>query len=306
MSYKKIKLEDALQPFFEFYNEDNEYELKLPDGNFTPTATHCWESLYPKAKIIKLPEQLMPDGKRTPYRLVVPRDVLNSLSPDNIDNQEFWRIVSKQYKCFAVAGGPKTNRTTSDVNNSTFKMAQGLGAIRQLDEKFKNIKNGKMLEIGYGYGNVAFYMQQYNKDVEYYGIDVVDRIIVLKNLFETNGWDIPEQIPTNLDVIYSVNVFQHLSQKQRWNYFEKAKKYLKRGGIMIFSSFVMTDENKDDGLWGLVDYHGRGYCHFFNQPTEVDWDHELLGKFNELNFEIVQYFIPENCKNFLYCVIKKK
>lgn len=299
MTHKKIKIEDSLEPYFRFYNEENEYFLKFPDGKEVPTMINTWNILYPKAKI-----RVFPNSDKGAHQIVVPKKVLDSISPDNIDNQTFWKIVSDKYKCFSVAGGPATIKTPQDANIATFNFANRVGAIKYLTEQFQKKPDSKMLEIGFGYGNVASYVYQNFKDVNYYGIDVIDRVIVLKNLFETDGWEIPKEIPKNLDIVYSMNVFQHLSQKQRWNYFEKAKKLLKRGGLMVFSSYIMNDDNKDEECWGVVDYHGRGYCHFFNQPTEVDFEYELLDKFNELNFEIVEYKV--NFKNFLFCVIKKK
>ena len=302
MTHKKLDINEALYPYFAFFNEENEYFLKFPDGQLMPTRYNTLNHLYKKAKIKPFyNKEGNPTGR---VKLIIPKSVLQSLDPDNIDNKTFWEVISEKYKYVSVAGGPETIKTTKEVNEATFGMASNLGAIKDLTDCLSSQDKAKMLEIGYGYGNVGFHVMENHKNTEYFGIDIVDRIKIMKHFYECDGWEIPEVIPKELDVVYSINVFQHLSQAQRWNYLEKAKEYLKTDGKMIFASFIITEQNKDSECWGLADYHGRGYCHFFNQPTEVDFDYELKDKLSELNFEILKFRILP--PNFLYCLVQKK
>jgi hypothetical protein len=65
----------------------------------------------------------------------------------------------------------------------------------------------------------------------------------------------------------------------------------------------MTNNNKNDICWGLVDENGRGYTHFFNQLTECDWDWELFSLLDRIGFEPIQ---NKMCDNFFAGIIRKK
>jgi len=104
------------------------------------------------------------------------------------------------------------------------------------------------------------------------------------------------------DIIYSVNVFQHCSQKDRFKYFQEGYDALKSGGYFIFSQFLMTNQNKNDSCWGIKDENGRGYTHFFNQLTECDWDYELNTELEKIGFKIIKGNVSNN---FFGLILKK-
>jgi len=105
------------------------------------------------------------------------------------------------------------------------------------------------------------------------------------------------------DIVYSVNVLQHCSQFDRFNYFEQSHRALKKGGHMLFTLNLMTEKNKNDNCWGFVDEKGRGYTNFFNQLTECDWDYELYYMLDKIGFEPVSAAIGSN---FYGGIIRKK
>jgi SAM-dependent methyltransferase len=105
------------------------------------------------------------------------------------------------------------------------------------------------------------------------------------------------------DVIYSVNVFQHCSQKDRFEYFQQGYDVLKKGGYFLFTEFLMTEENRNNPYWGIIDENGRGYTQFFNQLTECDWDYELYELLNNVGFKPIKCSINGN---FCTIIMQKK
>jgi hypothetical protein len=79
---------------------------------------------------------------------------------------------------------------------------------------------------------------------------------------------------------------------------------LKKGGKMIFSCFIMTEENKDHWCWGIKDENGRGYCHFFSQLTEADTEEELINFLKKIGYNILKFEVHHH--NHLDAVIQKQ
>jgi len=161
-----------------------------------------------------------------------------------------------------------------------------------------------ILEIGFGYGNLFFEIKD---KCNYIGIDYVvhKSLKKYKNFIEINESGIPDYLLNEnyVDVLYCVNVLQHCSQKDRFKYFQQGYEALKPGGYFLFTEFIMTEKNKNDICWGVVDESGRGYTHFFNQLTECDWDYELYAELNKIGFEIIESVIGGNS---LAMLIRKK
>ena len=110
-----------------------------------------------------------------------------------------------------------------------------------------------------------------------------------KNFIEIDKSGIPDYLldENYFNIIYSVNVLQHCSQKDRFDYFKQGYSALKPGGHFLFSCFLMTKQNENEAYWGVKDSKGRGYTHFFNQLTEVDTDMELLECISKVGFKAV-------------------
>lgn len=310
------KWKNFLWPYFEYYNDG--YTLKI-DDKIMPASTQFWNDMCKKAKnvVIEMTDEQkaeiakkigQPSAKQF-GRTIVPKKVLKKLFPENIDNQGFWKTLDDGYKLLAVTGAKVKDEHTANIANNSFAYTQGaLTAVAtKIQDTLNSGKNLKILEIGYGFGAFAEWLHlncAKKPRIEYFGIDIDKRIDRFANLYENDGWKIPKEIPRDLDIVYSMNVFQHLSQKQRFNYLKKAFKRLNDDGIMVFSSFIMTEENKDSWVWGLKDDKGRGYCHFFNQPTEVDYDDELKKELERIGFEIETFKVQQD--NHLFCVAIKR
>jgi len=318
-----MKVKKMLSPYFEWY--DDGYSLKI-EGKKIPASIGFWDHICEGVENISLDisdqeKEKMPDhlkGRKF-GRTIVPRKEIKKVSPNKINNVKFWKSLDPKYKLLAVCGAPvKTPFEANKLN--LFAAKDALKIITPiLQEKINIGQPVKVLEIGYGYGGFTDWVHStcgeahlkktgnffpFDKFIHYYGIDLVKRIDTFSNLFETDGWEIPEEVPNNLDIVYSMNVFQHLSKEQRMNYFNKAYSKLGEKGVMVFSSFIMTEENKDSYVWGLKDENGTGYCQFFNQATEVDNDVELKEDLKEMGFEIDEFKV--HGINQLFCALSKR
>jgi cyclopropane fatty-acyl-phospholipid synthase-like methyltransferase len=117
-----------------------------------------------------------------------------------------------------------------------------------------------------------------------------------KNLIEIDESGIPDYLRDEqyFDFIYSVNVLQHCSQKDRFEYFAQAYNALKPGGQFIFSCNIMTKANEKEPYWGIKDKSGRGYLHFFNQLTEIEFDYELDKYLVQLGYQAIAILVIHN------------
>ena len=83
----------------------------------------------------------------------------------------------------------------------------------------KNIKKGKLLDFGCGFGDLAFYLDKFNVEVEYHGCDVMEKFLVTarennpkKNFFLIN---IGESLTGDYDHIIASGVFNFLYSKDK-------------------------------------------------------------------------------------------
>ncbi len=216
--------------------------------------------------------------------VVYKKEFVDRLSPDNIDNEKFWKIATKNFPFFSIAGGIQNFSTIDDIKFSANQMALKLGALDHLSNLFaKNGDEVMVLEIGPGYGNILDVLASKNWDKNYYAIDI-NPLFEHPRLFKCDGKNIPNTIPNPMDVVYSFNVFQHLTKKQRTSYYRQIFEILKDGGTFVFGMFVETPLNKDWNCWGVKDDNGRNYCHFFKQLTEVDKIEELCIEFEKIGY----------------------
>jgi len=237
-------------------------------------------------------------------RTVVKQEAIERFHPNNIDNKDFWKESRTYFPLVSICGG-ESCKSIKQVNKRTLQFSDDMGLLSFLRSLIQNSEERlKILEIGCGYGNLFFDVKD---KCDYSGIDYVIHKSLKKyqNFIEINSSGIPEQLYKKeyFDAVYSVNVLQHCSQQDRFIYFKQASEVLKKGGCMIFTQFLMTNKNKNDVCWGLVDEKGRGYTHFFNQLTECDWDYELFYVLDLLGFESV---ISKIGGNFYAGVIRKK
>lgn len=230
-------------------------------------------------------------------RTILKKDAVERFHPNNIDNKDFWVECKKQFPLVSVCGG--NSKSIKNANKQTLKMSRDIGVLPFLESLFETYgKDGakiNLLEIGCGYGNLFFEVKD---KCNYVGIDYVihKSLKKYKNFIEIDKSGIPDYLldENYFDVVYSINVLQHCSQKDRFDYFRQTYRALKDNGIFLFSEFLMTEKNKNDACWGLLDENGRGYTQFFNQLTECDWDYELFGELEKIGFKPIKCAMSGN------------
>lgn len=283
--------------YIDFYykrkkNNKNEYELK--NGLSLRQNTSYIEGL---CKIVKT----FNNGSE---QIMVEKEGIERFHPNNINNKEFWKYSKIKFPLFSVCGH-KTN-TISDCNSKTLEVSKLLGLFPFITEKINQSKQKlNIFEIGYGHGNV---FEKINKISNYKGIDFykIKKLNKYNNLIIINKSGIPNKLikDNSMDIIYSVNVLQHCSQKDRFDYIKQGYKKLKKGGYFVGTCFLETKSNSKENCWGYIDEKGRKYCNFFNQLTEVDTELELKNLFYILDFEIIKFNVE--CINLLSFILKKK
>jgi len=216
---------------------------------------------------------------------VYKNEFIEKLNPDNIDSVKFWRVATYNFPLFSVAGGVQNYTTKYEVNTNTFSMANQLGVILVVKDLYKNKPDSSLLEIGPGYGGFNNFIKDINGDDNYWAIDVI-KLFDHPRLFTSDGKTIPDSIPNPIDIVYSINVFQHLSKKQRTSYYRQTFEVLKKGGVFIFGMFTITEHNKDWPCWGTKGEDGKFYCNFFRQLTEVDKIEVVTNELEGLGFSV--------------------
>jgi len=236
-------------------------------------------------------------------RTVVKKKAIDRFHPNNINNKNFWSTSRELFPLLSVCGAESKN--IQHVNRQTLGMSRNMGLLGFLNKFIADSpEKPTILEIGFGYGSLFFEIKD---KCNYVGIDYVIHKSLQKygNFIEIDETGIPDYLLNEnyVDVIYCVNVLQHCSQQDRFKYFRQGYDALKRGGYFLFTQFIMTEKNKNDICWGVVDERGRGYTHFFNQLTECDWDYELYAELNKIGYEIIESVIGGNS---LAMLIRKK
>ena len=248
------------------------------------------------------------NGTRDHYSNLPCCAVLDNVNKEDIDKpffreekgwKQFWEICKKEYPLHSVCGGNSFNSPNMiesyEYNNTNGRI---LNIIKDLfGEKYlKKILKGNVLEIGYGYGGMGKYLMD-NYESDYYGIDFVlsnknDKTFTFKNkkrFLEIEKSGIPENLKTNkYNFIFSTNVFQHLTQKQRFDYFSEIYDCLDDNGTFYFDVFegktnVKLPEN---------------FCtHFFLVQTKVDTESEIMEKLKQIGFKNIKKNIKGTLNN---------
>lgn len=281
MNKKKIDL------YFEHYREMKESETRLKDGNRADT-TIITKKMSKKIKFLS-------------NMSIYPKSILNTFSPNKIDNRYFWKKATDMFSLGAISG--EDNKDKIELNEKIIEnLHKPCGAIKELDDVFEKNQNAKILEIGPGHGSLTQYLALNHNLKNYYAIDI-HPLFKFRRLYKTDGKSIPKIIPNELDIIYSINVFQHLTPEQRMNYYKQIKNKLKVGGKFIFSMFVLSEKNKNiiikdkegnyETLFGVRDKSGNCYTQYFGQFTRINKLEEIEKIFKELNmdFKIIHCYL---------------
>lgn len=300
MTIQLLTYQESLDFFKKSIYKDDEYHLKGDafNASIEKIPTNAVNTFMLEGLVI---EQKSLENNRA--CTIVKDAAVKRFHPNNIDNKKFWVKCRKQFPLVSVCGAPTKN--INEVNEQTLQLSVNLGMISFLNYLFEHSsKKLNVLEIGCGYGNLFFEIKD---KCNYYGIDyVIDKSLKkYSNFTEINKSGIPSSLfNTNFfDIIYSVNVLQHCSQKDRFKYFKEGYEVLKNGGHFLFTEFLMTKENENESCWSLLDESGRAYTQFFNQLTECDMEYELYDHLYNLGFTPIKSGIVNN---FYSAIVQKK
>lgn len=197
------------------------------------------------------------------------------LSPENIDNTAFWRIAEE---LFGIDGVCNTMHGTlpSDIesgNRRNISLARHIGSLTFIDD-WKNYSL-PILEIGAGYGSFKNYVEA-TTHYKYTGVDVYPKIPGVLSTYK-NGL-LPNYIRfQKFHIIYSSNVFQHLSSYQRTRYYQDINSMMTKDSIFIFNLLTEDEINCEQSE------DGRFYMRHYGQFTEVP-------KIFSLREELQKYF----------------
>ncbi len=170
----------------------------------------------------------------------ITQEELDLLSPDNINNSDFWKVVEELFGTDCVAN-TNHGKLSSDVvagNRRNIAMSNLIGTMNIIYE-YKHF-GCPILEIGAGYGSLKNYIEV-NTAMSYTGVDVYPKIPgVIK---ATPEGFLPEEVKANKYLLfYASNVFQHLSSKQRSQYFSDIQGMMLEGAAFSFNMLCHLGE----------------------------------------------------------------
>ena len=213
------------------------------------------------------------------------------------DWREFWRLSKQNFPLHSVCGGAWWITEGLITNNEEDNMKTHL----KLMYKRPKLKNKRVLEIGYGFGGAGLFLIKEGAD--YKGIDYVSSNPELpKDKFlEIEKSGIPDEIKNGkkVDIVYSYNVFQHLTQEQRFEYIKESHDLLKSNGVLFFSVFERIPGQ------GLRENYSTT---FFNVHTKVDEPEELQEFLSNTGFTFERSVNSQLCdetNNVIYVCRKK-
>lgn len=206
--------------------------------------------------------------------------------PEDFNWKEFWGDCKKEYPLHSIAGGCyfKTGKMIFDIEEKKVQINLLRNAIET------ESTNPSVLEIGYGFGGAAKRFE--NNGFIYTGIDYVSSNKDCKNepdkFIEISENGIPEKIlvKDSFDLVYSENVFQHLTKKQRIQYYDEAYTVLKEGGVFFFNLFCKNDEFFEKN-YTEEEVNNLNYAtNFFGVHTYVPYKHEVVGCLEDIGFTV--------------------
>lgn len=209
-------------------------------------------------------------------RRIITQEDIDLLSPDNVDNNAFWRVAEELFGADAVSscGFGKLTNTITAGNSRNISLARFTGMLNFVDAwKHHELT---LFEIGAGYGCLRDYCV-HNTNFRYIGFDVYPKTYEI-NRTELDG-TLPrkciEDFRGKVGIVYSSNVFQHLSNKQRTQYFQDAEALMMQSGIFVFN--VLTHNFNPDNVIPENKYawDNRKYLKHYGQFTEIPYYPEL-------------------------------
>lgn len=223
-------------------------------------------------------------------------------TPEDFNWKEFWKDCKEEYPLHSVSGGYHFNNEEKIIYLEEKKVEINL--LRNLIETKST--NPSVLEIGYGFGGAAKKFE--NNGFIYTGIDYISSNKDCKNepdkFIEISENGIPENIliKDSFDLVYSENVFQHLTKKQRVQYYNEAYTVLKDGGVFFFNLLCKNDEFFDE-KYTEEEIKKLNYAtNFFGVHTYVPYKHEVINTLEDIGFIVTDIRLKKTSDERTYWV----
>ena len=192
--------------------------------------------------------------------------------------KDFWIACKKEFPLHSVAGSTYYN-TPRRIKSKEYSLTK---------ERYtgKTTPGHNVLEIGYGYGGSARYFHE--AGMNYYGIDYKSSGRPNKKygeFIEINKSGIPSNLrKKRFAIVYSTNVFQHMTRKQRIEYYNQVAKILEPGCEFRFDLFTRNPlANKDE-------FETEPYAtNFFGVHTYVPTIDEVTTELHKAGFNQVSH-----------------
>lgn len=214
--------------------------------------------------------------------------ILVELDPDKINPKEFWKASDIHFStdtvCNVASDGLATtsDKTPHDIRNANkanAALARMLGMDAMLELALVNIFSFSppvIAEIGCGYGSFKDNFITSNGLLNNYtGFDIIPRVEGCVEIMGDDGTfsdDQVEQYTNKFNLIYSCNVFQHLSKCQIRKYLKQFTKILQPGGFLVIAN-AESSCNKS--------YH-------YGQLVELFTSYEFFNELSDNDFAIIQ------------------
>lgn len=164
---------------------------------------------------------------------------INRLSPDTVPSDKFWEWINEsEFSKDGITYGATKDKPNDYCNFYGHVIGIESGCLNYFNRFVvthpRNAAPLNVLEIGPGFGAFKEYTSTY-PFVKYHGIDVYPKI---EGVLPTKDGDtlFPDSIADQkFSIVYSSNVFQHLSQRQRESYFSQVAQVLIPGGVFSFN-----------------------------------------------------------------------
>ena len=210
--------------------------------------------------------------------------------------KKFWGICKENFPLHSVHGGASNIKQIEDCERNQSAM---LNFLDMPCTTMQNLLNGgRVFEIGYGYGYFGKQiMRKKTWNADYYGIDYIasDKSLLKykkngrKRFYEIDKSGIPEKfLSQKFDMIYSVNVMQHLTKTQRQEYFSQAARMMTTESVLYFDVFEWNKEKGDTPRDGYATV-------FFGAKTHIETPEEMENMLDKAGLRIFDRKIKPGC-----------
>lgn len=189
---------------------------------------------------------------------------IDLLSPDAIDNGAFWRIAEELFQTDPVSNcmytRPYDVAEANRTNLSLYHMDGFTGLVEACKLRWHPTR-APLLEIGPGYGAFKEWVAKLDY-YDYYAADVYPRIEGVDATLP-NGRLAEVTLARRYAIVLASNVFQHLSVRQREDYYRDI------AGCLLPSGLFMVSQMVDTGGPGYRDKDGAWWCRHYGQLTQI-------------------------------------